>query len=335
MQLPPLRGADDVDAVLAPLGVTSTCLRALLGETPASLARRMQTGPAPEWYLHFQRLWEQGERTQHLPKSAPLDVIELVRPLVDGALEELAVRGEALTHEVPEPAEAVRGALNATLSEHPLADLAPIIAPTGVLEVHLMKSAGRLFGNTPEERYESFIHLLHDPEVREELLSKYVELARIVTTRLMFWVERRLDFLRAYRDDRAELAHLLGADTVMITDVEFGAGDSHCEGRTVAIVTTDAGRVVYKPRAGIWTPHSRPSWTGRTRGSRAFLCVRCVPWVKAHTRGWSSWTAASPPMMTAQTPSPIDWASLLPCSTACMRQTFISRTWPHQATTRF
>lgn len=250
MQLPPLRGADDVDAVLVPLGVTSTCLRALLGETPASLARRLQQGPAPKWYLHFQRLWEQGERTQHLPKSASLDVIELVRPLVDGALEELAVRGEALTHEVPESAEAVRGALNATLSEYPLADLAPIMAPTGVLEVHLMKSAGRLLGNTSEERYESFIHLLHDPEVREELLSKYVELARIVTTRLMFWVERRLDFLRAYRDDRAELAHLLGADTVMITDVEFGAGDSHCEGRTVAIVTTDAGRVVYKPRAG-------------------------------------------------------------------------------------
>jgi len=67
MQLPSLRGADDVDAVLAPLGVTSTFLCALLGETPASLARRLLQGSAPKWYLHFNG---SGSRVSAAPASS-------------------------------------------------------------------------------------------------------------------------------------------------------------------------------------------------------------------------------------------------------------------------
>lgn len=90
MQLPSLRGADDVDAVLAPLGVTSTFPCALLGETPASLARRLLQGPAPKWYLHFN---SSGSRVSAAPASSrerPDHCCSLVPHLPATQPEELA-----------------------------------------------------------------------------------------------------------------------------------------------------------------------------------------------------------------------------------------------------
>src|SRR5579875_853599 len=48
--------------------------------------------------------------------------------------------------------------------------------------------------------------------------------------------------------DRNALAELPGAGADELTEVTFGAGDSHRRGQTVALLRTAAGRVVYKPR---------------------------------------------------------------------------------------
>lgn len=42
---------------------------------------------------------------------------------------------------------------------------------------------------------------------------------------------------------------MLGRDTVALTALSPGQGDTHNGGKTVSIIDTDAGQIVYKPRS--------------------------------------------------------------------------------------
>ncbi|WP_447525806.1 DUF4135 domain-containing protein [Parasphingorhabdus sp. NYA22] len=52
----------------------------------------------------------------------------------------------------------------------------------------------------------------------------------------------------AWCADRSQIAAMLGRDTVALTALSLGQGDTHNGGKTVSIIDTDAGQIVYKPR---------------------------------------------------------------------------------------
>lgn len=123
---------------------------------------------------------------------------------------------------------------------------------TLITELHADRRAGRLTGDSPEARFESFVDRLGAPGYQEDFRSRYPvladDLARIVGN--------HTDYLRAILDavatEHPALAGVcaeLGQDDRVI-GISTGSGDPHRRGRSVAIVEFASGaKVVHKPRS--------------------------------------------------------------------------------------
>jgi type 2 lantibiotic biosynthesis protein LanM len=131
------------------------------------------------------------------------------------------------------------------------ARLLPILDRTLVLELNVARVQGRLAGETPEDRFRSFVALLAQRDTLQALVHEYPVLARALVETLDAWVEVSLEFLARLAADRARLVETFfrGEDPGPIAAIEGDAGDPHRGGRTVLIVRfASGGRVVYKPR---------------------------------------------------------------------------------------
>ncbi|GAA1161602.1 type 2 lanthipeptide synthetase LanM [Ornithinicoccus hortensis] len=243
--LPAFSDAESEDTVLRPLGVSASDLWGLLGEDDDSLRRRLEE--VPDWVADFERFWTLGQDRAELP---PLGLLEVLRPLLEGALREFVTGAEGLAEgQSEEIRQSVDSLVQAVVADPPVEYLHMMCSPVLVLELNVARVEERLGDGTPEERYAAFVSLLQGQEGRAALLSEYVVLTRFVTTRLRYWVERRLELVRAYLEDLPELSGVMWQGQVpRFTRVEFGAGDSHRKGRSVAILATDSTKVVYKPR---------------------------------------------------------------------------------------
>jgi type 2 lantibiotic biosynthesis protein LanM len=131
------------------------------------------------------------------------------------------------------------------------ARLLPILDRTLVLELNVARVQGRLAGETPEDRFRSFVALLARRDTQQALVDEYPVLARALVETLDAWVEVSLEFLARLAADRMRLVETFfrGVDPGPIAAIEGDAGDPHRGGRTVLIVRfASGGRVVYKPR---------------------------------------------------------------------------------------
>jgi type 2 lantibiotic biosynthesis protein LanM len=119
-----------------------------------------------------------------------------------------------------------------------------------VLELNVARLEGLLVGDTPEERFGSFVHRLEDREVSDQLLSEYPVLAEQVCNRLDMWAAFSLEFLRHLSEDWTTLHQtFFSSDPGELVSIHGGAGDTHRQGRSVMIVSfADGTKLVYKPR---------------------------------------------------------------------------------------
>lgn len=234
-------------------GVGEEELVTLLGEPAESLAARL---PRPEWLTVIEEAWRthagNDDGTQgriaavahdhggHEHARAPgLGPAELVVPLLRWARDELRRRVPDLPLGHPVltlPVETLSGMLSRVL----------------VLELNVARVTGDLAGDTPEERFASFMDLIRDPARALALLSEYPVLARLLVTSLRNWVEVRAEFAERFLADLPRLRTLFDGSwqgLEDLTDITFGAGDTHGGGRSVALLTlSDGARLVYKPR---------------------------------------------------------------------------------------
>ncbi|HEX6648760.1 MAG TPA: type 2 lanthipeptide synthetase LanM family protein [Pyrinomonadaceae bacterium] len=117
-----------------------------------------------------------------------------------------------------------------------------------ILELNAARVTGRLSGETSEQRWQQFMELSSKPSFWDDLATHYSSLSRIgalVRKRCM----ATLRFAQRWTADRDRLEGLCGGDPGELNELNFGAGDSHLGGSTVAIVRGDGWRVVYKPRS--------------------------------------------------------------------------------------
>ncbi|WP_367137527.1 type 2 lanthipeptide synthetase LanM family protein [Saccharothrix sp. HUAS TT1] len=125
--------------------------------------------------------------------------------------------------------------------------LVRVAARTLVLELNLDRVAGRLVGDTPQERFADFVRHVD----LTSLFARYPVLARLLGQTCLNAVEAQRELLDRFALDRpAIVAALLdGRDPGPLARVETGRGDPHAGGRSVAVLTfADGRRVVYKPR---------------------------------------------------------------------------------------
>lgn len=239
--------SDPFGVLLADSGLDEAGLRDILAEQPDRLAARVAR---PPWA-------DVAERAVHrfgelpVPSTVPEDWAEAfalpVRPFVTVARDELlAGLGPEFS-----PVLVDLGALGARFTAQLSRQLVRLAARTLVLELNARREAGRLVGSDPRARFADFVGRTATPDGLAALLDSYPVLARLLAETSGFAVRAQLELLARFTADRpAVVAELLGGtDPGPLLGVDFGRGDPHHRGRTVAFLRFAGGRrVVYKPR---------------------------------------------------------------------------------------
>ena len=117
-----------------------------------------------------------------------------------------------------------------------------------VLELNAARIEGRLKGDTPEARWDHFVAWAGGRPFWDGLSLHYPTLMARVERLIANQATAALTFARHWAADRRALAPLFGRPAGALSGLEFGAGDSHRGGLTVATLRCEAGRLVYKPR---------------------------------------------------------------------------------------
>jgi type 2 lantibiotic biosynthesis protein LanM len=170
-----------------------------------------------------------------------------------------------------------------------------VIHRTLVLELNVARIENQLDGETPQQRFESFIARLRRPEVALALWEEYPVLARQVAISLDQWLETSLEFL-----------HRLVADWQPIREYFFqsgrpglvvkvtSSGDRHRDGRSVHIVEfSSGGKLVYKPRPLSLDQHFQDliSWINERATGPQF---RTLTLLSRPGYGWTEYVDSAP-----------------------------------------
>ncbi|MCY9020607.1 type 2 lantipeptide synthetase LanM family protein [Priestia megaterium] len=145
----------------------------------------------------------------------------------------------------------VQEALLSSLIHNLIQGLNNIGARTIVLELHIAKKLNELEGTTPEQRYESFIHkkLLPSQSI-EFIYQEYPVLARALMTKTMYYYDVVIEFLNRYQKDYEKIKNSFIEDTIRLTSLSAGIGDSHQKGRTVMRLKFENDKeIIYKPKS--------------------------------------------------------------------------------------
>ena len=228
--------------------------------------------------------------------------LELVRPGIEAARRGLADDLAAIVSgaEVPLPFS-VEGAL-ALASEALPYRLLPLLARTLVLELHVARLQELLPGETPEERFAAFLARLRDPGTAAALLAEYPVLARQVSLDLETFREATAEIFSHLAADWPEIVGRFfgGADPGALTGLDGGAGDRHCRGRSVRLLTFASGaRLVYKPRSLKAEADFQEllAWVNATagpQGAPAEPPLRTLAVLDRGGHGWMEFAAAAP-----------------------------------------
>ena len=152
-----------------------------------------------------------------------------------------------------------------------------------------------LAGATAQERFAGFMRHLSEPERTHALFDAYPVLLRIVVTTVEHAGDAGCEVIERLGCDWAALRQTLLADLgeEKLVAIEFGAGDRHRQGRSVAILRFDGGsKLVYKPRElSLDLAFERfLDWFASIGGERQRL-PRLLP---RNGYGWSEFVAATP-----------------------------------------
>lgn len=206
--------------------------------------------------------------------------LQLVSPLLGQAISRLrgALRSRpSLPGDALPDADTVEQIFTRLLIER----LPGLLLRTMVLELNVARVQGLLKGDTSEERFQSFIDRINEPQIRLELLSEYPVLGRQAVSALDQCLRCSLEFLERWCADWPAIhaAFCSGEEPGPLTRIEADAGDRHRDGRAVWIVHCRSGfQVVYKPKPMAVDQHFQEllQWLNAKGASPPFRPLRVI-----------------------------------------------------------
>ncbi|HEX4962776.1 MAG TPA: type 2 lanthipeptide synthetase LanM family protein [Thermoanaerobaculia bacterium] len=287
---------------LAALGLSQESFERLIALPPHELGATATEEP-PAW------ITEIADRTVSAAGLEPLSIspelgtaagfLELVRPLIERARLRLQGDLAALVEAAKAPLPfTVESALRLASEALPYR-LLPVLSRTLVLELNVARLQGLLAGETPEERFASFVERLRDPEAAEAILREYPVLARQMLLDLELFRETTAEVFSHLAADWPEIVARFfdNEDPGLLTALDGGAGDRHRRGRAVRLLTFASGaRLVYKPRSLAVESHFQEllAWVngaGEATGAPRF---RILEVLDREEHGWMEFAAAEP-----------------------------------------
>lgn len=128
--------------------------------------------------------------------------------------------------------------------------LTNIGARTITLELYIAKQLKELTGDTPKERFESFVRTkLLDFDSLEFIYKEYPVLSRILMIRTNYYVNAITEALTRYEEDWNLINQSLKLDVSPLKSIAAGLGDSHQRGRSVMRFKFENNtEILYKPK---------------------------------------------------------------------------------------
>jgi type 2 lantibiotic biosynthesis protein LanM len=242
---------------LAMDGITEDEFLSLLGEPIETVKQRFTD--TPTWLVQLTQAFfnPAASNPELLPSPEAMQGQEadlflyLIEPLISQGCDRLNEGIQALIQgraDLPFEPKAVAEILLSNLPEQ----LLPMLNRTLVLELHVARLQGLLKGDTPEERFRSFLDRLRQRDVALSILQEYSVLARQITICINHCVAFSLEFLQHLCADWDEIRTIFSPETDpgLLVELHGGAGDSHRGGRSVLIAKFSSGfQLVYKPRS--------------------------------------------------------------------------------------
>ncbi len=242
-------------------GIAEEELLELLAESDEVLQARL--AEAPEWLVTLGRAYVRAasdlsiedDPFADLPPSndqkGPLALLQPFRPLLQWGITCLQAGIQQSSQQwncPPFDAQSLHTLFVAHLPEL----LLPKVGRTLVLEMHVAKLRRHLTGETPQERFESYIERLNDPDVLRVLLEEYCVLARQLVVSIEHWVDVSLELAQRLAVDWPVIHTTFApqSDPGPLIKVSAEAGDLHRGGRSVNILEFASGlKLVYKPKS--------------------------------------------------------------------------------------
>lgn len=227
----------------------------LLGESADSVRARLTASPA--WLEELAAAYSQPstpapvETEVALPGQAPdlSGFLCAIEPLIERARRRVSqgIGRLCRTHRArPFDPDTVLTLLLTSLPTQLIARL----SRTMVLELNVARLEGFLTGDTPEDRYRSFVTRLQSRDAALAILSEYPVLARQVVTYLERWACFATEFLGHLCADWDDLRRAFGlGEESVLSGLSGNAGDQHRGGRSVLILELGRSKLVYKPRS--------------------------------------------------------------------------------------
>ncbi|MBD2299598.1 type 2 lanthipeptide synthetase LanM family protein [Nostoc sp. FACHB-190] len=188
---------------------------------------------------------------QKLQNAEMSGFLDAIAPLISQGCDRLQAGIAALIatqSDLPFVSSTIVELLFANLPEKLLA----MLSRTMVLELNVARLQGNLQGDTPKERFQSFLTQLHQPETAFNLLQEYPVLARQLVTCIEQWVTFSLEFLHHLCSDWQAIKTTFSPDQEpgLLIALDMTVGDRHKGGRSVSIAKFSSGwQLVYKPKS--------------------------------------------------------------------------------------
>jgi len=236
---------------LAMGGMDEESVLYVLGEPVDSLQRRLSQ--PPPWLLELVAAFAHPASgfASPPPGEEMLGFLDLIQPLVDQACARLIAGLVALEEAWPTLPFDPETVIDLLLMNLP-GPLLTRLGRTMVLELNVARLQDSLDGDTPRERFQSFIRRLRQPEEAVAILAEYPVLARQLTICVAQWAEVCLEFLERLCADWAAIRGRFSpaGDPGLLVDLVGGAGDTHRGGRSVMLARFASGfQIVYKPKS--------------------------------------------------------------------------------------
>lgn len=165
--------------------------------------------------------------------------------LLAPALEHLATQLSRIPALAPTEREVIHAQTRESLCSFLHGKLARVL----LLELNAARVTGRLARHDSAERWAEFLELSSQKTFWDELSEHYPPLVARVEAIIRNRCAASLSLAQRWAADRAEIARICGAPPGELIELQFGAGDSHRGGLTVAMLRCEHARVVYKPRS--------------------------------------------------------------------------------------
>ncbi len=175
----------------------------------------------------------------------------LVTPLLRGAVTRVADELRKIEEGAPRVPFDASNLAKLLLSGLPHR-LGEVVGKVAVLEMHVAKLREELTGDSPQERFNSFIERLVDKDVVDGIFEEYPVMVRCVATTIDLAVTSGLQFVKRLCEDWESIVSTLcdGSDPGSLEAIESGLGDKHCGGNSVLMARFSSGfKLVYKPRS--------------------------------------------------------------------------------------